>query len=95
MVKWSDSVAIETAAERARVDVLTIRKWSADGLLEIERRGETEVVRLPDVDALASWETSRQKATRRGTIRGLLKESTRVKPLDVSGLQKLVRDRST
>ena len=95
MVKWNASVAIDTAAELANVDVLTIRKWSADGLLEIERRGGMEVVCLPDVDALASWETSRKKTTRRGTIRGLLRETTRVEPLDVSELQKLVRDRTS
>jgi len=91
MNNWE--VAIEAAAELVHVDVLTIRKWSADGLLEIERRGDREMVRLPEVDALASWEASRDRAARRGTIRGLLREAPKVEPADVTELQRLARRR--
>jgi hypothetical protein len=87
-------VTIEAAAELAHVDVVTIRRWSADGVLQIERRGEMEAVRLADLDALAAAETLGTK-TRRGALRGLLREATTVGSLDVTELQQLVRDRTS
>lgn len=35
------SVTIESAAELLNVEVRAIRQWSAIGLLQIERRGES------------------------------------------------------
>jgi hypothetical protein len=48
------SVLLEAAAELARVDVRTIRQWAAIGAVEIDWRGEMEVVRLDRVKFLAS-----------------------------------------
>lgn len=93
MVRRDASVTIEAAAELAHVDVLTIRRWSADGFLQIERRGEMEAVRLAEVDALATAQTSGTKK-HRGALRGLLREATRVESLDVGELQQLVRERT-
>lgn len=93
MVRRNASVTIEAAAELANVDIITIRKWSANGFLEIEQRGGMEAVRLEDVDALATAEASRM-TMQRGALRGLLREKAKVEPLDVSGLQKLVRERT-
>jgi hypothetical protein len=93
MVRRDASVTIEAAAELANVDVLTIRRWSADGVLQIERRGEMEAVRLAEVDALATARTSDPKK-HRGALRGLLREATRSETLDVSELQQLVRERT-
>lgn len=94
MVRRESSVTIEAAAELASVDVVTIRRWSADGLLQIERRGDMEAVRLAEVDALAAARTS-GKETQRGALRALLREATTAESLDVGELQKLVRDRAT
>ena len=93
MVGRDAPVTIEAAAQLANVDVGTIRRWSADGLLEIERRGQVEIVHQADVDALAALRTTRSRASRRGTLRGLLREATRAEPLDVTKLQGLVRER--
>ena len=93
MVRRNASVTIEAAAELANVDICTIREWSADGVLEIERRGEMEAVRLDKVDALARAEAARTR-TARGALRGLLGEATRTDPLDVTELQGLVRERT-
>jgi len=94
MVRRNAAVTIEAAAELANVDIRTIRKWSSDGFLEIERRGGMEAVRLAEVDALPTVGTARTKTTRRGALRGLLREATRLESLDVSGLQELVRERT-
>lgn len=94
MMKPSASVTIEAAAELAKVDVLTVRRWSHDGLLQIQRTGDMEAVRLADVHALAATKPSRTW-TQLGTLRGLLRESTRAESFDVTGLQELVRQRGT
>jgi hypothetical protein len=88
------SVLIEAAAELARVDVRTIRQWAAIGAVEIEWRGEMEVVRLDRVKFLAStWNmTTRTRSSEREAIRGLLGDATVDTP-SVTGLQKLARER--
>lgn len=48
------SVTVEAAARLVDVDVATIRHWSEIGSLEIERRGDMDVVRLDQVKALAN-----------------------------------------
>jgi hypothetical protein len=88
------SVLLEAAAELARVDVRTIRQWAAIGAVEIEWRGEMEVVRLDRVKFLAStWNmTTRARGSERVAIRGLLGDTTVDTP-SVTGLQKLARER--
>ena len=93
VVRRDALVTIEAAAAIAHVDVPTIRRWSADGLLEIERHGQVETVRQADVEALAVLRSARARSARRASLRGLLREATRPEPLEVTGLQELVRKR--
>ena len=93
MVNRGAVTSIEAAAAVTNVDVLTIRKWAADGLLQIESRGAIEFVSVHDVNDLASWATSRKKSAQRGTIRGLLREAPLSEAPDFSELHKLARDR--
>jgi hypothetical protein len=88
------SVPIEAAAELALVDVRTIRQWAAIGAIEIERRGETEVVPLDRLKFLVStWNIpSRDRSSERVAIRGLLGEARVLTP-SVTGLQELARER--
>jgi hypothetical protein len=88
------SVLLEAAAELARVDVRTIRQWAAIGAVEIEWRGEMEVVRLDRIKFLAgTWNiTTRTRGSEREAIRGLLGDTTVDTP-SVRGLQKLARER--
>ncbi|MDQ4107848.1 MAG: hypothetical protein M3138_03450 [Actinomycetota bacterium] len=88
------SVLIEAAAELTGVDVRTIRQWAAIGAVEIEWKGDMEVVRLDRVKFLAStWNmTGRTHGSEREAIRGLLGETT-VETPSVTGLQKLARER--
>jgi DNA-binding transcriptional MerR regulator len=92
--KRKSPVTIELAAELAHVDVHTIRRWTVDGLLKVERRGDIETVSLADVHALASVRTSRSRAARRGALRDLLREAPKAESLGVADLQRLVRERA-
>ena len=72
MVGEDGSVTIEAAAELMGIDVRVIREWSAIGSLQIERRGDEEVVHLGQVKALVRsplgfW--GRRGATARGAAR--------------------------
>lgn len=88
------SVPIEAAAELADVDVRTIRQWAAIGAIEIERRGEMEVVRLDRLKFLVStWEIpNRDRSSERVGIRGLLGDAT-VNTPSVTDLQQIARER--
>jgi hypothetical protein len=88
------SVLLEAAAELARVDVRTIRQWAAIGAIEIEWRGEMEVVRLDRVKFLSSTSNmpSRGRSSEREAIRGLLGDATVDTP-SVTELQQLARER--
>ena len=88
------SVPIEAAAELADVDVRTIRQWAAIGAIEIEWRGEMEVVRLDRLKFLVStWEMpGRDRSSQREAIRGLLGDATIITP-SVTSLQELARER--
>ena len=88
------SVLIEAAAELAQVEIRTIRQWAAIGALEIEWRGEMEVVRLDRVKFLASsWNmSSRSRSSEREAIRGLLGDAS-VETPSVAELQQLARER--
>ena len=87
-------MTIEAAAELTSIDIQKIRRWVADGLLEVQRRGEIETVLLADVDRLATIGIARTRAERRGALRSLLREAPISEPRDVTDLQKLVRERA-
>jgi hypothetical protein len=95
VVRRDALMTIEAAAALVHVDIPTIRRWSADGLLEIERQGQVETVRQADVEAFAVLRNARSRSARRASLRGLLREAARPESLEVSGLQELVRQRST
>jgi DNA-binding transcriptional MerR regulator len=87
------SVTVEAAARLVDVDVATIRHWSDVGSIEIEQRGDMDVVRLDQVKQLTA--TSRKTArTRHGSLRALLRDAKQVESLSVSGLQQHVREKS-
>lgn len=91
------SVTVEAAAQLVDVDVATIRHWSEIGSLEIERRGDMDVVRLDRVKALTTsskLEGARHVGKWGGALRSLLRDATKVEPVDVSGLQQLVREKA-
>ena len=67
MVGEDGSVTIEVAAELMNIEVRTIREWSAIGSLQIERRGDDEVVHLGQVRA---WFDRPMGRTERGDARG-------------------------
>jgi DNA-binding transcriptional MerR regulator len=87
------SVTIEAAARLVDVDVATIRHWSDVGSIEIEQRGDMDLVRLDQVRQLTT--TSRKEArTRHGSLRALLRDAEKVESLNVSGLQQHVREKA-
>jgi hypothetical protein len=95
MVGEDGSVTIEVAAELMNIEVRTIREWSAIGSLQIERRGDEEVVHLGQVKALARspMAPGGGPETHPGALRELLREAT-VDPQSLAGLQELARSRS-
>jgi hypothetical protein len=97
MVGEDGTVSIESAAELMQVEVRAIRQWSAIGSLQIERRGDVELVHLAQVKALArsSVVIGDRKEIQRGGLRGLLREAKVVDPQSVAGLQALARERGS
>jgi hypothetical protein len=85
------SVPIEAAGELTSVDVDQIRRWAAVGVLEIEYRGELEVVRLDTVEALSR---SPRTPPRDGRymLRRLL-DGVRLDTPSVIELQRIARER--
>jgi hypothetical protein len=91
------SVTVEAAARLVDVDVATIRHWSDIGALEIERRGDMDVVRLDQVKVLTT--SSRLAGAERrgkwgGSMRSLLRDATKIESVSVAGLQQLVREKA-
>jgi hypothetical protein len=97
MLGEDGSVPIESAAELMHIEVRAIRQWSAIGSIEIERRGDVELVHLGQVQALARSPVAVGEGTeiRRGGLRGLLREAKAVDARSVAGLQALARERET
>jgi hypothetical protein len=95
MMGEDGSVSIESAAELMNIEVREIRQWSAIGSLQIQRRGDMEVVHLGQVKALARSPiaTGDRKEARRGALRALLREAKPVDAQSVAGLQALARER--
>jgi hypothetical protein len=95
MVGEDGSVTIEAAAELMNIEVRVIREWSAIGSLQIERRGDEEVVHLGQVRALvrSPLGSSAGVESRRGALRMLLRD-TRTDTESIAGLQELARERT-
>jgi hypothetical protein len=95
MVGEDGSVTIETAAELMNIEVRVIREWSAIGSLQIERRGDEEVVHLGQVRALIRSPVGSGAGVepRRGALRMLLRD-TRTDTESIAGLQELARERT-
>ena len=87
------SVTVEAAARLVNVDVATIRHWSDVGSIEIERRGDMDVVRLDRVRVLT--DSSRAgKGTRHGLLKALLRDAPRSETPSVIVLQELAREKA-
>jgi DNA-binding transcriptional MerR regulator len=95
MVGEDGSVTIEAAAELMNIEVRVIREWSAIGSLQIERRGDEEVVHLGQVRALirSPLGSGAGVEPRRGALRMLLRD-TRTDTESIAGLQELARERT-
>jgi hypothetical protein len=95
MVGEDGSISIAAAAELLSIDVRTIREWSAIGSLQIERRGDEEVVHLGRVSALARSPLGSGAGVepRRGALRVLLRDA-RTDTESIAGLQELARERT-
>jgi hypothetical protein len=85
------SVPIEAASELMCVDVDQIRRWAAIGAVEIEHRGELEVVRLDAVEALSHSPRSPRRDGRY-MLRRLL-DGVRLETPSVVELQRIARER--
>jgi hypothetical protein len=87
------SVTVEAAARLVDVDVEMIRHWSDVGSLEIEQRGDMDVVRLDRVRILTDTSKVRRGA-RDGLLRALLKDAPKIETPSVVVLQELAREKA-
>lgn len=87
------SVTVEAAARLVDVDVDTIRHWSDVGSIEIEQRGDMQVVRLDQVRQLTNSSRAGTKS-RFGSLRALLRDAERIESPSVVVLQELVREKA-
>ena len=85
------SVTVEAAADLVNVDTATIRGWSRAGSIEVEWRGDMEVVRLDQVRALAATSSRRRPAG--AALRERLDGATLGPTRSVTDLQALARGR--
>jgi hypothetical protein len=90
------SVTVEAAARLVDVDVATIRHWSDVGSIEIERRGDMDVVRLDRVRALTDRSRMRTGGLtgQQDALHALLRDAVRIESPSVVVLQELVREKS-
>lgn len=90
------SVTVEAAARWVGVDVARIRHWSDAGSLEIQQRGDMEVVRFDQVRALATAARMGTEGTRagNGSLRALLRDTAKIESVSVSLLQELAREKA-
>ena len=87
------SVTVEAAARLVDVDVETIRHWSDVGSIEIEKRGDMDVVRLDRVRVLT--DSSRAgRGRRHGLLRALLRDAPKNETPSVVVLQELAREKA-
>jgi hypothetical protein len=87
------SVTVEAAARLVDVDVATIKHWSDVGSIEIEQRGDMDVVRLDQVRQLTDSLRVGAK-TRYGSLRALLRDAEKIESPSVIVLQELVREKA-
>jgi hypothetical protein len=85
------SVTLDAAAALVDIDAATIRRWSEDGSIEVEWRGDMEVVRLDQVRAAASNRGRRRSAG--AALRERLEGASLGDTLSVIDLQELARER--
>jgi len=85
-------VTIEAAANLTGTDGETLRMWVGRGVVNLERRGDMEVVRLSEVQSVAS----RQRKSSRDALRRRLRDGTVVRsdPAGIEDLQNLARERT-
>jgi hypothetical protein len=88
------SVTIEAAARLVDVDVATIRHWSDIGSIEIEQRGEMDVVRLDRVRMLTDSSRAGTRGTRHGLLRALLRDAPKTETPSVVVLQEIAREKA-
>jgi uncharacterized protein YigA (DUF484 family) len=90
------SVTVEAAARLVDVDVARIRHWSDVGSLEIQQRGDMDVVRFDQVRALATKARIGTEGTRTGfgSLQALLRDTEQIESVSVSRLQEIVREKS-
>src|SRR5215211_2078817 len=83
------SVTVEAAAALVDVDTGTIRAWSRSGSIELEVRGDMEVVRLDQVRAVAAGRARHRP--RGAALRERLDGARLPSTLSVTDLQALAR----
>ena len=88
------SVTIEAAARLVDVDVATIRHWSDIGSIEIERRGEMDVVRFDRVRMLTDSSRAGTRGLRYGLLRALLRDAPKTETPSVVVLQEIAREKA-
>jgi DNA-binding transcriptional MerR regulator len=88
------SVTIAAAARLVDIDVATIRHWSDIGSIEIEQRGEMDVVRLDRVRMLTDSSRVVTKGTPYGLLRALLRDAPKTETPSVVVLQELAREKA-
>ena len=88
------SVTIEAAARLVEVDVATIRHWSDIGSIEIEQRGEMDVVRLDRVRMLTDSSRVGTRGARYGLLRALLQDAPKTETPSVVVLQEIAREKA-
>ncbi|HET9671421.1 MAG TPA: hypothetical protein VFQ40_01060 [Actinomycetota bacterium] len=88
------SVTLDAAADLVRVDAETIRRWWESGSIEVERRGDMEVVRLDQVRAAAAADRGRRRPSG-AALRERLDGASLGDTLSVIDLQELARERGT
>jgi phage terminase Nu1 subunit (DNA packaging protein) len=88
------SVTVEAAARLVGVDVARIRHWSEVGSLEIQQRGDMDVVRFDQVRALATAARMGTEGSGAGSLRALLRDTRRIESVSVSLLQELAREKA-
>ena len=86
-------MTIEAAARLVDVDVATIRHWSDIGSIEIEQRGEMDVVRLDRVRMLTDSSRAGTRGTRYGSPRALLRDAPKTETPSVVVLQEIAREK--
>jgi hypothetical protein len=85
------SVTLQAAADLVDVDAATIRRWTDSGSIEVELRGDMEVVRLDQVRAAAASNRGRRRSGA-DALRERLDGATLGGTLSVLDLQEQARE---